>query len=109
MPRRAPRPCNRCGLVDCPGHAAPWRWNPRRTLPNTNPRLRLAALRRARNACENCGTPGPLEVDHRVPRSRGGTDRLANLQVLCRRCHAAKTAAEGVAARRAAAGEEVDP
>lgn len=38
-----------------------------------------------------CGTEGnnhnPLEVDHIVPISKGGTHELANLRVLCRYCH----------------------
>lgn len=30
-------------------------------------------------------------VDHRVPRSRGGTDDASNLSALCARCHSKKT------------------
>jgi 5-methylcytosine-specific restriction endonuclease McrA len=33
----------------------------------------------------------PLEVDHIKEIRHGGTDDLANLQVLCHRCHARKT------------------
>lgn len=33
-------------------------------------------------------------VDHTRPKSRGGTDQLHNLQVICREHHRAKTAAE---------------
>jgi 5-methylcytosine-specific restriction endonuclease McrA len=32
-----------------------------------------------------------LDVDHIVPRSRGGTDNIENLQTLCRNCHRRKT------------------
>ncbi len=34
------------------------------------------------------------DVDHIVPRSRGGTDGDNNLQGLCHECHSAKTARE---------------
>ncbi len=48
--------------------------------------------------CAYCGATGvPLEKEHIVPRSRGGTDRVSNLTVACHRCNQAKgsrTAAE---------------
>jgi 5-methylcytosine-specific restriction endonuclease McrA len=48
--------------------------------------------------CAYCGAEGvPLEKDHIVPRSRGGTNRVSNLAVCCRACNQAKgnrTAAE---------------
>lgn len=34
------------------------------------------------------------EVDHRVPKSRGGDDTEENLQPLCKACHSRKTAIE---------------
>lgn len=41
------------------------------------------------------GEPVPAEeVDHRVPKSRGGTDQWNNLQSLCKSCHSRKTAVE---------------
>lgn len=46
--------------------------------------------------CAYCGArPGPdshveLDIDHIEPRSKGGTDELDNLQVLCHRCNRAK-------------------
>jgi 5-methylcytosine-specific restriction endonuclease McrA len=41
--------------------------------------------------CAYCGAAGvPLEKDHIVPRSRGGSDRVSNLAVSCRRCNLAK-------------------
>jgi hypothetical protein len=48
--------------------------------------LRYEVLKRARFRCELCGVPADvraLEVDHIVPRSRGGTDDPDNLQALC--------------------------
>lgn len=45
----------------------------------------------AEPACRECGAPG-TDVDHIVPRSRGGSDGHANLQTLCHACHSRKTA-----------------
>ena len=42
-----------------------------------------------------CATPGcqhrGTRVDHVVPRSEGGSDGVANLQLLCDACHLEKT------------------
>lgn len=54
-------------------------------------RERQAALTRSKGACERCGSPGPLEVDHIVPLRDGGANTRSNLQVLCKPCHLAKT------------------
>jgi len=58
----------------------------RATIP---PKIRRAVLRRAGHRCESpgCGRTRFLEVHHRKPRSRGGGNDLANLQVLCSACH----------------------
>ncbi len=43
--------------------------------------------------CNGCKTEFPyriLEVDHIIPRSRGGTDHLDNLQMLCPHCNRLK-------------------
>jgi 5-methylcytosine-specific restriction endonuclease McrA len=41
--------------------------------------------------CAYCGATGvPLNIDHIVPRSRGGSDRIANLALACVRCNQAK-------------------
>ncbi|MBI5813576.1 MAG: RNA-guided endonuclease IscB [Deinococcota bacterium] len=41
--------------------------------------------------CAYCGTEGvPLEVEHILPRSRGGSDRVSNLTLACRACNQAK-------------------
>jgi site-specific DNA-methyltransferase (adenine-specific) len=43
--------------------------------------------------CVGCGTHFPfkvMEVDHILPKSRGGTDHLENLQLLCTHCNKSK-------------------
>ena len=42
--------------------------------------------------CQRIVSGTDCQVDHIVPKKRGGTDTLSNLQVLCLRCHQAKTA-----------------
>ena len=48
--------------------------------------------------CAYCGaTDVPLEIEHIIPKSRGGTDRISNLTLACRECNLKKgnkTAAE---------------
>ncbi|WP_287586465.1 RNA-guided endonuclease IscB [Candidatus Borrarchaeum sp.] len=41
--------------------------------------------------CAYCGRSGvPLEVEHIIPSSRGGTDRVSNLTISCRACNVKK-------------------
>ena len=41
--------------------------------------------------CAYCGAENvPLEVEHIVPKSRGGTDRVSNLTLACRNCNEKK-------------------
>lgn len=63
---------------------------------------RLVKLVRARDAdlCQVCLQTGNQAigtysaVDHIRPKSRGGTDDMGNLRVICREHHTAKTASE---------------
>lgn len=45
------------------------------------------ALVLADNKCEKCGDSKSLHVHHIVYRSKGGTDDISNLMVLCELCH----------------------
>lgn len=58
-------------------------------------KIRQAAIERAAGRCEKCTATlkaGEAEVDHILPDVLGGEPILANAQVLCRVCHAEKTA-----------------
>lgn len=64
---------------------------------NFTRKMRQAAIERAAGHCEKCKAalkPGEAEVDHVLPDVLGGEPILANAQVLCRVCHAAKTAGD---------------
>ena len=41
--------------------------------------------------CTNCGNNENLEIDHIIPISRGGTDDLQNLTLLCKDCNLKKS------------------
>ena len=43
-----------------------------------------------RYQCRNCGTVANLTVDHIVPLSKDGTNKLDNLQTLCLSCNCTK-------------------
>jgi hypothetical protein len=60
----------------------------RRVIPVAK---RFLVLKRDRYRCRICNRSGvELEVDHIVPVSQGGTDRLDNLQTACRECNRGK-------------------
>lgn len=50
----------------------------------------LESLARWEDLCAYCGATGPLEADHRVPLSRGGTNFIDNILPACRRCNGRK-------------------
>jgi ATP adenylyltransferase len=72
--------------------AAPWQHRTKSSghVPGS---LRYDIFRRAKGRCEACGVSAEeraLEVDHIIPRNKGGTDDPSNLQALCYRCNAQK-------------------
>ncbi len=68
--------------------------------------VREALLAEAGYRCVWCESTERLEIDHKIPISRGGTGDRDNLQVLCRSCNRKKrqrTSAEHVATQNAEA------
>ncbi len=56
--------------------------------------IRYKVLLRAKNRCESCGVSNKekaLEVDHIIPRTKGGKDELNNFQALCYTCNSQKS------------------
>jgi ATP adenylyltransferase len=59
-------------------------------IPGT---LRYEVLKAAKLRCQLCGVSAEvraLEVDHIIPRNKGGEDDISNLQALCYSCNATK-------------------
>lgn len=58
------------------------------------PDVRYQVLAAARGRCALCGTTSAerrIEVDHIIPRSKGGTNDPSNLQALCDECNRGKS------------------
>lgn len=60
--------------------------------------IRKRVMTRDGGLCVHCRRAGRVtlgeEVDHITPLERGGTDNESNLQLLCKACHCAKSAAD---------------
>lgn len=68
-------------------------WSGLLELEPVSESVRYQVLKRDRR-CQLCGSGpehGPLQVDHIVPRSQGGTNEIGNLQVLCALCNRGKS------------------
>lgn len=105
MPTRPPKPCTKPGCKAyavkrgrCIEHPANGGWAKKDESPSlgwkwTN--IKKAVLKRDNYLCVTCVAQDRLsravEVDHEVPRSRGGTDDPSNLRSLCSTCHKQKS------------------
>jgi len=111
MPTKPKHPCNHPGCPAltlerfCPDHKREHQRRFDATRGNTTERgyggcwQKIRALHLAAEPlCRECGKAGMVvaaeEVDHLVPKVRGGTDEDDNLQSLCRHHHSQKTARE---------------
>jgi RNA-directed DNA polymerase len=56
-------------------------------------------LKKQKGKCTHCGLffreNDVIEVDHRIPKSKGGKDSYDNWELLHRHCHDTKTALDG--------------
>ena len=55
------------------------------------PPRRILAVLTGKNKCAECGKGGKLTVDHILPLSRGGNNKLENLQLMCEQCNKTKS------------------
>ena len=66
-------------------------------------RLREQVMNRDNWVCQVCLENGRVtpatQVDHIIPKSRGGSDSPSNLRAICGPCHKVKTAQESAEAR----------
>jgi RNA-directed DNA polymerase len=71
-------------------------WSIRQGTHPQLPQRVTRLLKRYKGKCAECGLmfmgDDLIEVDHRLPKSQGGTDQFDNLQPLHRHCHDVKTA-----------------
>ena len=67
-----------------------WSRGTRRKLMKQLWRYRMKMGIGAAKRCAMCHTKDHLTIDHIVPRSRGGPDRVDNFQALCQDCNTAK-------------------
>lgn len=61
--------------------------NSRDATRKRRPSLHRRVFTRDGHKCTNCGSTHALEVDHIIPRAKGGPDSLENLRLLCRSCN----------------------
>lgn len=100
--RLSPRPCPHCASVFSPSRKNPvfcslrcYGLSQRGVHPragnNFTPRQKRLIRQRDGRKCRRCGKTSSLHFDHVVPIYRGGTNAIANGQILCEDCHKKKT------------------
>jgi hypothetical protein len=60
---------------------------PRRPKEDSKAETLRRVWNRDMHKCTNCGSDHALQVDHVIPRAKGGQDTLENLRLLCRNCN----------------------
>ncbi len=90
--------------VKVKGDASPYNgdwvyWSTRMgTHPEVSTRI-ASLLKRQKGKCSHCNNyfkdGDSIEVDHIIPKSKGGKDKYDNLQLLHRHCHDTKTVSDG--------------
>lgn len=61
----------------------------RKSAPKLGPK-RLQLIQELGGKCVLCATEDNLTINHRIPRSAGGSDERSNLEVMCMRCNMAE-------------------
>ncbi|MCI0491062.1 MAG: HIT domain-containing protein [Blastocatellia bacterium] len=67
-----------------------YRYNPDNLSSSS---IRYLVLKMAHGRCALCGASikdTPIDIDHIIPRNKGGSNDISNLQALCYRCNRAK-------------------
>lgn len=59
----------------------------KRRIVKSLAQIKRDVMARARHQCENCRSRYALQIDHILPRAKGGLDEEENLRVLCRSCN----------------------
>jgi hypothetical protein len=62
----------------------------RRRRAHVSHHHRAELLERDGHQCNACPATDDLTIDHIIPITKGGTDDLDNLRILCRRCNSSK-------------------
>jgi|TARA_Y100000052_G_scaffold24512_1_gene27125 5-methylcytosine-specific restriction protein A len=99
------RPCLTCRILITPTKENPshcnihkptikkYKYKDKRKRAYNDPEYRRnkALIKKAQRNCVLCNAEGnasnPLQVDHIIPISKGGTHAIYNLRVLCKACH----------------------
>jgi len=53
--------------------------------------VRIAVWRRDNGVCVKCGSRENLEYDHIIPLSKGGSNTVRNIELLCEKCNREKS------------------